>query len=210
MTLAAAGLRKHYGPRWARGPAVLAGVDLDLRGGQAVLLTGANGSGKSTLLAVLAGLRRPTAGTVTVDGRPVTRAAARAQLAWCPERPALPGHHSARSALRWVARRRMASSDPWLAIMGLEHSADRALPNLSWGQQKRCALALAFSTHPAVLLLDEPLASLDADGRARTIAQVGAAKARGAIVVCASHLDAALGSVVDRRLHLEAGALTDR
>ncbi len=143
-------------------------LDLD-RGPGLHLLTGPNGAGKSTLLQLCAGLLAPTAGTVRVCGGDPAAAATRRQLAFLPTTDDLPGFLCPGElcaellALRGPVPRAAAraESDQRLAALGVPRR--RRLDQLSAGQRRKAALVAALAATPPVLLLDEPLANLDAE-----------------------------------------------
>jgi len=152
---------------------VLDGIDLSVPAGGIVALIGPNGSGKSTLLRVLAGLLRPTAGTVRIDGAEITGPDARIGLVFQEPR-LLPWRSSADNItypleLAGVpAAARVERLATLVQLMGLEPSAVGARPSeLSGGTRQRVALARALALEPRVLLLDEPFSALDALTRER-------------------------------------------
>jgi putrescine transport system ATP-binding protein len=167
--LRARGLSKSYGA-----VPVLQSVDLDVPRGAIVALLGASGSGKTTLLQVIAGLARPDAGTLTLDG---------VDMAGVPafERPVnmmfqsyalfphltVAGNVGYGLAARGVPRaeraRRIGEALELVRLSGL---GDRRPDQLSGGQRQRVALARCLVLQPAVLLLDEPMAALDRGLRA--------------------------------------------
>ncbi len=159
------GIRHHYGPR-----AILLDVDLLLGAGEAVALLGSNGAGKSTLLRIAATVLRPGAGTVEVAGLDAAAqpAAARARLGFLPqEAPAYP-ELTPVEHVRWWSQLhgRHGDAATLLAEAGLSAVANRPAGTLSRGQRQRLGLTLATLADPPLLLLDEPSASLDAEGRA--------------------------------------------
>ena len=152
---------------------VLDGIDLSVPAGGIVALIGPNGSGKSTLLRVLAGLLRPTAGTVRIDGAEISGPDARIGLVFQEPR-LLPWRSSADNItypleLAGVpAAARVERLATLVQLMGLEPSAVGARPSeLSGGTRQRVALARALALEPRVLLLDEPFSALDALTRER-------------------------------------------
>jgi heme ABC exporter ATP-binding subunit CcmA len=188
----------------------LAGADLDVDAGEIVLLSGANGAGKSTLLRVLAGLLPLRSGRAEVFGvdLSVDRRSHRRRLA-------LVGHDTfcyddltVRENLRFAARAAGGSTtaaDAALERLGLTAVASTQHAKLSAGQRRRLALAVAFSREPELLLLDEPHAGLDADGRSLLDGMLAAAPSEGRTVVFASHeLDRAR-AVASRELEVVNG-----
>jgi NitT/TauT family transport system ATP-binding protein len=168
--LQVSGLGKRYSEQ---GPAALAGVTFDVDEGELLAIVGPSGCGKSTLLRILCGLTAPTEGTVLLDGRPVVRP---------PREIAIVFQDYSRSLFPWLTvgrnvmfplRRsglsrdgRRARAMAILHDMGLEGTADSYPWQLSGGMQQRVAIARAMVSHPEVLLLDEPFASVDALTRA--------------------------------------------
>ena len=169
-----------------------AGVELILMPGDRVGITGPNGCGKSTLLAVLAGLRRPDRGEVRLGGRVLYGRRPRdlehglAALA-----PQFPEHlfccGDVAAEIGLDPSLSAAEPEAFLAALELPASLARRNPHdLSGGQKRRLALALALCSGRALVLLDEPTAALDAAGRARVAQLVRTAAPRAALVI-ASH-----------------------
>ncbi|HEY4396385.1 MAG TPA: heme ABC exporter ATP-binding protein CcmA [Acidimicrobiia bacterium] len=170
----------------------LAGVDLDVDAGEVVLLSGANGSGKTTLLRVLAGLHPLHSGTGMVLGYDLSidRRGARRAIGLLGHETGCYDDLTVRENLRFAARAAgsdAAASDAALERVGLTAQGDVEHGRLSAGQRRRLALAVALARNPQLLLLDEPHAGLDADGRAVLDAVVAAAPAEGRTVILASH-----------------------
>ncbi len=165
MTLEVRGLRKRFAP----GAAVLDGIDLTVTSGQLMCLLGESGAGKSTLLALLAGLEQPDGGTVHVDGRSIDHLPAhRRPLTLLLQTPQLFAHldvtDNVAFGLRVRGMARSARRDRAIELLervGAGHLAQRRTRALSGGEAQRVALARALAIEPAVLLADEPFASLD-------------------------------------------------
>jgi len=149
-------------------------VDLSLEvGGESVALVGPSGAGKTTVLRAIAGLVRPAAGAISVNGstwfdseRRIDVPAERRRVGLVFQDYALFPHLSARKNVEFGHG--ATSALAVLARFGIERLADEKPRNLSGGERQRVALARALARDPAVLLLDEPLAALDAQTRART------------------------------------------
>ena len=159
-------------------------LSFGLASGDALFLTGANGAGKTTLLRVLAGLYAPDAGLVAMT--PVGHMGA----AWLGHADGLKPGETPRESLAFHLALLGAPGigiNPALAAMGMDALADRPAQRLSRGQKRRAALARVIASNRPVWLLDEPAGPLDGDGRARLADAVAAHRARGGIVVAATH-----------------------
>ncbi len=195
-------------------------VDVQVADGEVVAVLGPNGAGKTTLLRVLAGLHPLTAGTVDIGGRRVDDAAGKVRVP-VPDRRVgvvfadsrLFPHLSARDNVAFGPRstgtRRTAAradADRWLARLGLGELVGRRPDQLSGGQAQRVALARALATGPDLLLLDEPLAALDAATRDETRAELRRQLAgfAGPVVLVTHDLLDAL-TLASRVVVLEAG-----
>jgi ABC-type nitrate/sulfonate/bicarbonate transport system ATPase subunit len=148
------------------------GLSFDVSRGEFACLIGPSGCGKSSTLSVLAGLERPTTGTVLVDGRPVTGPGSERALLF--QDPALFPWLSVRGNVELALRLAGASPDEreerasrWLARLGVDRVADRQPHELSAGMRQRAAVARALACDPKVLLGDEPFGALDALARER-------------------------------------------
>jgi sulfonate transport system ATP-binding protein len=146
--------------RFGDGPIVLDEVSLDVKPGEFVCLIGASGCGKSTLLALLAGLERPSAGSVAVQGsRPALMFQEAALLPWLTAA----GNVELALRLRGVPRReRRDQAADLLRLVRLDGAAALRPHELSGGMRQRVALARALAQRSPVLLMDEPFAALDA------------------------------------------------
>ena len=142
-------------------------VDLTARAGSVIAVVGPNGAGKTSLLRAIAGLT-PAVGHVRVDGTDVAGVPAhRRGIGWVPQDGALFPHLSARDNVAFGIGGRSARADAarWLDALDVGDLADRRPAQLSGGQAQKVALARALARRPRVLLLDEPLAALDARAR---------------------------------------------
>jgi sulfonate transport system ATP-binding protein len=198
------GVTKAFGSQ-----SVLQGVDLDISAGQFVAIVGRSGCGKSTLLRLLAGLDRPTGGTIEIDGQP-DGWRDRVRLMFQEPR-LLPWQRVAAnvevglSHARDKADRRRKAIET-LAQVGLSERGREWPAVLSGGQKQRVALARALVSHPCMLALDEPLGALDALTRIEMqalIEQVWEDKGFTAIVVTHDVTEAV--ALADRILLLDAG-----
>jgi putative spermidine/putrescine transport system ATP-binding protein len=180
----------------------LSDVSLTVNAGDCLAVLGTSGSGKSSLLRTLAGLQPASAGAVLVRGRDVTTTPAEQRsVVYLHQEPVLFPHLSVLENVAFPLRLRGTAANEsvtraahWLRLLQVETVAHRRSDALSGGQRHRVALARALCAEPAVLLLDEPLASLDPAVRADVRSALLATRAAsGAAMVLVTHdLDDAL------------------
>jgi ABC-2 type transport system ATP-binding protein len=161
------GLTKHY-----KGVQALTDLTLDVPSGTVFGFLGPNGAGKTTALKVLAGLARPTSGSATINGVPVSAAGEhRREIGYLAQDPRFYGWMTGRETLRYVSSFRGANADRerWIASLlervGIAAAADRQTSTYSGGMRQRLGIAQALVGRPAVMLLDEPASALDPIGR---------------------------------------------
>lgn len=206
---------------------VLRDVSLILDPGQAMLITGDNGSGKTTLSRVLTGLLVPTWGRVTLGGRPMERCVgdvalsmqfARLQL----QRPSVRSDilaaagHGPRIGTGSVHRKGAISREEGdrivaeaMELVGLDPAlATRGIDDLSGGQMHRVALAGLLASHPSVLILDEPMAGLDAASRDLLISVLDERRRAGLSILVISHDLEGMDSLCDTHGRLAEGVLS--
>jgi energy-coupling factor transport system ATP-binding protein len=192
------------GTPWAQ-PA-LHDVDLVLREGDGTLVVGENGSGKSTLAWALAGLLRPTAGVCEVDGEPVIGEVGRVALSFQHARLQLQ-RATVLADVRAAGGVGRAEAEEVLALVGLdpERFGARPVDQLSGGQVRRAALAGLLARRPRALILDEPLAGLDEEGRADMVELLLSLRREGRTLVVISHDLDSLGRVCPTTIRLVGG-----
>ena len=155
-------------------------LSLDVSTGEVVSVLGASGSGKSTLLRVVAGLQRPDAGRVTLDGQDLGPVPPhRRGIGLVFQDHALFHHRDVAANVAFGLRMRGDARDridrrvdELLELVGLPGFERRSVATLSGGEQQRVALARALAPEPRILLLDEPLGSLDRPLRERLLADL--------------------------------------
>jgi ABC-type multidrug transport system ATPase subunit len=202
-----------------RGRPVLDGVSLGLEPGSLTLVAGANGAGKTTLLRIACGLVAPDAGSVAFDGlRPRRDRRAfhrRLGLLSAGDRgiyARLTVHHHlelcARLAL--LADEEVgAAIEHVVRLVGIEELLPHRVDRLSMGQRQRLRIALTFLHSPSLVLLDEPLTSLDEEGAAGLRRCIAGVLERAGVVVWCSPVTDAAAAPFTRRLWLEDGSLRD-
>ncbi len=190
---------------------VLREVSLSLNSGERVALLGPNGAGKTTLLRTLATLQPPLSGQARVGGTDLvgSKRVARRHIGFVGHTPHLIGHLTARENLAFLTSLYgVANADSRvteaLEVVGLADLADRRARELSRGQLQRLSLAAAALHHPAVLLLDEPDASLDRDG-VRALPAMLDALCPGSAVLLSTHDPEVAAQVAGRRAVVDRG-----
>jgi thiamine transport system ATP-binding protein len=194
-------------------------ASLVLPSGEVLAVLGPSGCGKSTLLRAIAGLGRPTAGTVVFDGEDVTRVPAyRRGFALMFQDGQLFPHLSVAGnvgyplRLRRASRReRTARTTELLELVGLPGYADRAPATLSGGERQRVALARALAVRPRLLLLDEPLSALDRGLRERLAADLhDILRAERTTALLVTHDPEEAFAVADRMAVMQEGRLVQQ
>lgn len=196
-------------------------VALQAEPGEIVAIMGPSGAGKSTVLAAIAGLVRPTAGAIRIGGEDAASAHSfvpphRRGAVLLGQEPRLFPHLTARANVAFGLRARGVrrhdaerEADDWLARVGVASAGARRPAELSGGQQQRVAVARALASHPRVLLLDEPLTSLDPEtaGEIRALLQEQLT-ASGATAVVVTHDIVDAVAVASRLVVVEGGRVT--
>ncbi|WP_329495014.1 ABC transporter ATP-binding protein [Kitasatospora herbaricolor] len=163
-------VRGRAGDRRPVGFTALDSIELDVAKGEFLAVVGPSGCGKSTLLDLLGGLTAPTSGEILLDGRPVTgpgvdRSIVFQQYALLPWRTAQGNVEFGLEATGVPRRQRAPRAREYLDLVGLTGFEDRHPHELSGGMKQRVAIARSLAYDPAVLLMDEPFAALDAQTR---------------------------------------------
>ncbi|MGX1491646.1 ABC transporter ATP-binding protein [Streptomyces tendae] len=206
---------------YGEGPPALAGVSLSVRAGEALAVLGPSGSGKSTLLNLIAGLDRPSGGSVTVDGLRVDRLGEAASARYrrtrigmvfqffnllddltVTDNVLLPAQLA--GVPRAEARRRAAEL---LAHLGVERHADAHPGRLSGGERQRVAVARALMNRPPLLLADEPTGALDTASGDDVRELLAALNADGQTIVLVTHDLRLAASCATRTIELVDGRI---
>jgi ABC-2 type transport system ATP-binding protein len=204
--IVARGLTKTYGAKVA-----VDGLSFTVEPGRVTGFLGPNGAGKSTTMRMVLGLDRPTAGSVTVNGRSYADCPAplREVGALLEARALHPGR-SARDHLRWLAASNgipRARIDEVLGLVGLEAVADQRVGRFSLGMGQRLGIAVALLGEPPVVVLDEPVNGLDPEGIrwVRTLARELAVQGRTVLV--SSHLMSEMALTADHLVVVGRGRM---
>jgi ABC-type multidrug transport system ATPase subunit len=206
--LSATGIERAFGRR-----KVLRGLDLDLGPGDVLVVTGANGAGKTTLLDILAGVSPPDAGELRIGEIDAVDdpGAAREITGYLPDAFPLYEELSAVENLQLVARLRgrPAGLKPALESLsrtGVAARAEDPCKDLSAGMRRRVALAAALMHDPRLLVMDEPLAAMDSDGKDLVVATLALRRDRKqAASVVATHDPGPIAPVMTHKLALDGG-----
>lgn len=209
LELVGVGHEYGVGTPWAK--TALRDINFVVHQGDGVLIHGGNGSGKSTLAWIMAGLATPTSGTCLLDGRPTHEQVGAVALSFQAARLQLmrsrvdlevasAAGFSPRESDRVIAA---------LGVVGLDPAmATRNIDQLSGGQMRRVVLAGLLACSPRALILDEPLAGLDADSQAGLLLLLAdLRRERGLTVVVISHDAAGMEALCPRTFHLRDGVL---
>jgi iron complex transport system ATP-binding protein len=212
------------------GREILSGASLAAGAGEFIAVIGPNGAGKSTLLSALAGLVRPDAGTVTLDGTPLAALAPRAlaaRRAWLPQNPHVEWPISVERLVALGLTPRLPASGglprafaPAIArvldLCDLAQRRGQAATTLSGGELARAMLARALVGDPELLIVDEPIAGLDPRHAIHCMQLLQQQAAAGKLVIAALH-DLTLAArhasrivvLVDGRLVSDTDSLTE-
>ena len=201
---------------------ILKGISLNIGRGETAALIGPSGSGKSTLLMVIAGLERPDAGSVKVDGTGLGRLGEDALARFRGARigivfqsfhliPTMTALENVAIPLELAdAAAPSTRARAELAAVGLDDRLGHYPAQLSGGEQQRVALARALAPNPAILVADEPTGNLDEATGASIIDLMFALKReRGATLIVVTH-DLALASKCERRIELRSGRIEEK
>ena len=202
--------------------AALRGVDLAVERGEFVAIMGPSGCGKSTLLNLLAGLDRPTAGEVWLDGERIDQLS-ETELARLRRRkigfvfqsfnlmPTLSAGENVELPLLLAGRRRndaRRTANELLSELGIGDKHGAAPVHLSGGQQQRVALARALANAPDIVLADEPTGNLDSAAARDVLGLLRGARDRGQTLLLVTH-DARVAAAADRVITLRDGLVVD-
>jgi ABC-2 type transport system ATP-binding protein len=202
----ARGLTKRYGSRLA-----VDDLNFTVRPGMVTGFLGPNGAGKSTTMRLILGLDRPTAGTVTVDGRTHRRAASPMhEVGALLDARAVHGGRSARSHLLCLAQTNGIPArrvDEVLGIVGLSDVARKRSKGFSLGMSQRLGVAAALLGDPQVLMFDEPVNGLDPEGILWIRTLMRSLAAEGRVVFVSSHLMSEMESTADHLIVVGKGRL---
>jgi ABC-2 type transport system ATP-binding protein len=195
-------LVKHYGAKKA-----VNGLSLSVAAGEIFAFLGPNGAGKTTTIKVMAGLLRPTSGTVTIAGHDIVKEpeAAKARMAYVPDEPYLYDKLTGREFLHFVAElygMESAQADARIAelakVFDFAHYMDELCEGYSHGMSQRVVVGSALVHDPDVLLIDEPFVGLDPRSTRHLKDAFRQLTARGATVFLSTHTLSIAQEMADR------------
>ena len=188
--------------------AALRQVSADLEPGRCYVLVGENGAGKSTLLRILAGLLRPTHGTVSVFGNTEPHEA-RARIGYMSHAPMLYDELTGEENLAYFRKlypqRRCLAPDEALRQVGLDPNLKRTLGQYSQGMRQRTSLARVLLSEPELLLLDEPFSNMDVDSARQMVQLLAGFRQSDRTIVLTTHQRELAAPIADWVLTLHAG-----
>lgn len=190
--------------------AALRKVSLTLESGRCYMLLGENGAGKSTLLRVLAGLLRPTYGTVAIFGMAPDEA--RDRIGYMSHAPMLYDEYTAVENLRYFGdlyrTRTCLSPEEALRSVGLDPALQRAVGQYSQGMRQRTSLARVLLSQPELLLLDEPFSNMDIGSAHQMLDLLAGIKAQQRTIVLTTHQRELAEPLADSVITLVAGGVS--
>jgi len=185
-------------------------VSLRFEAGRCYVLLGENGAGKSTLLRMIAGLLKPTYGSVRLfgDEKPEN---VRDRIGYMSHAPMLYDELSGIENLRYFGKlyreRDCLSPEAALRAVGLDPALNRAVGQYSQGMRQRTSLARVLLAQPELLLLDEPFSNMDAASAQQMLALVGRLRGEGKTVILTTHQRELAEPIADFLLTLQAGSV---
>ena len=190
---------------WKKGILGLDQLDLEVSEGSVYAFVGPNGAGKTTTIKLLTQLLYPTRGGIWIFGKPTTSRLSRKKMGYLPEQPHLYGYLSGREFLDFIARlfgidssTRRKKIPELLKKVGLEMQGDQLIRKYSRGMMQRLGLAQAIINDPELLILDEPMASLDPIGRKDFRDLILELKDQGKTIFFSSHILSDAEMIADR------------
>jgi heme ABC exporter ATP-binding subunit CcmA len=188
--------------------AALRGVSVELEPGKCYVLVGENGAGKSTLLRILAGLLRPSFGTVKLFGDQEPQEA-RDRIGYMSHAPMLYDELTGQENLRYFARlypgRECIEPAEVLRQVGLDPELTRTLGQYSQGMRQRTSLARVLLSVPELLLLDEPFSNMDVESAMQMVRLLAQFRHGSRTIVITTHQRELAAPIADHVLALKAG-----
>lgn len=193
--------------------AALRGVSASFDAGRLYAILGDNGAGKTTMLRILAGLARPTRGTVSILGQADPREACR-ELGYMAHPSLLYDEMSGLENLRYFSRlyglQHDARCAEVIAAVGLDPELQRPVGQYSQGMRQRMSLARALLNDPKILLLDEPFSNVDIRSAREMVKLLAQMRDRGKTILLVTHQASLLDGAANEFVWMEAGQIVNR
>jgi len=190
----------------------LCDVNVALQQGECVAFVGPNGCGKSTLMKCILGLVTPSSGTITIDGRRVDQdIAVRELVGFMPQKPVFPPNMTVRQAIETIKRVRCYQGELDEELMrdfDIEGMMNKRTGTLSGGTAQKLNAAIAFMFNPRILVLDEPMASLDPMAAEVLKTKIIKSRQQGCLILISSHILSELEGVASHVVCIDNGKVT--
>lgn len=205
---------EHY-TKVIKGATILDDINLTLHSGVCYGLQGKNGSGKTMLMRAICGLIRPTKGQVEIDGKGIGKDISFPEsVGVLIENPAFLSYYTGKKNLQLLAAIQGRITDKEiedsLIHVGLDPKDKRKYRKYSLGMKQKLGIASAFMEQPELIILDEPINAIDADGVVLVKKMVRQAKERGAILIVACHDAQELAELSDEVIQISEGRIVNR
>lgn len=208
------GLRKTYFLRGKKPYEAIKSIDLKVERGEIVGFIGPNGAGKTTTIKIIVGLIYPTAGVVTIMGKPLSDFAYRQSIGYLPERPHFYENLTARELLEYCGKffglskdQRRIRAKELLDLTGLKDWASMRIKVYSQGMIQKLGLAQALIGEPKLLILDEPMSVLDPLSRRQVRQLLLELKQKGTTIFFSSHILNDVEMLCDRAVIIKSGQI---
>lgn len=199
---------------WMKSTEVLKGIHFNVPTGSVYGVLGPNGAGKTSLIHLIAGLRKPTSGSVLIKGVSAMIPDSRVSLGYVPERPYFHGFLTPRRLLRFFGRLSGLNEkeieirrENVLEAVGMSHAVDRELSQCSKGMIQRIGIAQALLHDPDILVFDEPMSGLDPIGRREMRELFVELQKRGKTLFFSSHLTSDIEETCSHLAVIQSGKL---
>lgn len=193
---------------------ILKDINFDFKSGDCIGMVGENGSGKTTLLSIIAGYLKPDSGNLSIDGKKLAFSSdvLRGYISYVPQENPLMEELSTLDNLRlWYAGSSLNMKDELdhgiLHKLGINHYLNKRVSQLSGGMKKRLSIGIALADNPSLLVMDEPSAALDLEGKKQIRNYMKSFTANGGSIILASHDELEL-SICNKLFLLKDSSLT--
>ncbi len=189
---------------------ILNKVDLLVRRGEVVALVGSNGAGKSTLVGALAGIHKIKEGEIRINDKPIDKI--KSELGFIPQHPSYMSNVKVKELLRLYSSFYInpLHFEELIELGLLREMLQKKTQELSGGERKRLAFALAMLGRPKVLIADEPTSGMDIEMKSHFYKMLQSYLTKGIAIILVTHLEEELEILAHRIVELENGMLTNK